>query len=161
MMTSRTSWRYKLEKTKAAKVVAVPASMQKRFGKGQMLIPRPLDVDALIRTVPRGSLVTVAEIRRRLAQDYHVDLACPLTTGIFVRIAAEAANEDIQMRRRPVTPYWRVVGEDGSLNPKFPGGVEMQSEMLSLEGHRLELARGGKKPRVVQYKEHLISLAAN
>ena len=160
MMTSRTSWRAKLEKPIQARVVAVPPKMRKRYGNGTMLIPRPLDVDTLIRKVPRGSLVTVAEIRRRLAQDYHADVTCPLVTGILVRIAAEAANEDIQMRRRPVTPFWRIVRDDGSLNPKFPGGVEMQEEMLNLEGHRVVSTRAGKS-KVAGFEQHLVSLASN
>ena len=33
-----------------------------------------------------------------------------------------------------ITPYWRVVKEDGSLNPKFPGGVAQQKRYLRAEG---------------------------
>ncbi len=62
--------------------------MQKRFGTGTMLIPKPLDVDALIRKVRKGKLVTQARIREKLAKEFKADTACPITTGIFVRIAA-------------------------------------------------------------------------
>ena len=67
--TSRTSWREKLEKKQEPKLVEVPLSMQRQLGVGKMLIPRPLDVDALIRIVPRGKLVTVNQIRAQLAAD--------------------------------------------------------------------------------------------
>lgn len=46
-----------------------------------------------------------------------------------------------------VTPYWRVVGPKGQMNPKFPGGAEGQAQRLEAEGHILERAPGG--PRVV------------
>lgn len=50
------TWRQKLqeEHPNHGKVVAVPPGMQKRFGTGRMLIPRPADVDAIMRKVKRG-----------------------------------------------------------------------------------------------------------
>lgn len=65
-----------------------------------MLIPKPLDVDALIRKAKKGKLITISEIRSRLARDNGVDTACPLTTGIFVRIVAEAAEEALRNGKR-------------------------------------------------------------
>src|SRR5262245_18135538 len=102
--TSRKSWREKLEKQDHSKIVDIPPRMAKRLGSGTMLIPKPLDVDALIRKTKKGQLATVAEIRSRLARDNDVDVACPLTTGIFVRIAAETAEEDLRDGRKQVTP---------------------------------------------------------
>lgn len=58
-----------------------------------MVIPKPLDVDALIRRVPKGKLATMLQLREELARRSKVDVACPLCTGIFVRIVAEAAAE--------------------------------------------------------------------
>src|SRR5262245_36509943 len=92
--SSRISWREKLERQQQPKTVDIPPRMQARMGKGRMVIPRPLDVDALIRRVPRGKLVTVLQLRQELARRSKVDVACPLCTGIFVRIAAEAADEE-------------------------------------------------------------------
>ncbi len=137
-MYKRKSWREKLETLQEPKVVSRP-------GGGSMLIPRPLDVDALIRTVKRGSLVTQSEIRRVLAGRFQADVTCPITTGIFVRIAAEAAEEDLRAGKKRVTPYWRVVRDDGGLIDKFPGGVEEQSRRLRAEGHAIDQSG---KPRV-------------
>jgi len=131
--TSRTRWRAKLEKPQAPKIVDIPPKMA-RFGSGTMLIPTPQLVDELIRKVPKGKLVTVAELRRKLAADFDADVTCPLTTGIFIRIAAETAEEDRANGAARVTPYWRVVKEDGSLNPKFPGGAAQQKRYLRVEG---------------------------
>ena len=85
--TSRTSWRAKLEKPQEPKLVTIPPKMS-RFGEGTMLIPTPKLVDDLIRKIPKGKLATVSELRRKLASDFKADVTCPLTTGIFVRIAA-------------------------------------------------------------------------
>ncbi len=153
---SRTSWRAKLDKP--AKLVAIPPKMTARFGHGTMLIPRPLDVDALIRKVAKGRLVTVAQLRERLAKDCGADVTCPLTTGIFIRIAAEAAEEDRRQGGERITPYWRVVREDGGLYEKFPGGVAAQARRLREEGHRI--AGEGRRPalRVQDFEARLARL---
>src|SRR6266849_11090099 len=90
---SRIPWREKMDRPQEPKLVPVPPKMS-RFGKGMMLIPTPKLVDEIVRQVRRGRLVTVGEIRRKLAADYAADVTCPLTTGIFIRIVAEAAEED-------------------------------------------------------------------
>src|SRR5438874_11584867 len=97
---SRTSWRSKLEKQQERRLVPVPPRMQKRCGTGTMLIPRPLDVDAALRKTRAGQLITTAELRARLARQFGANTTCPLCTGIFVRIAAEAAEEDARAGRK-------------------------------------------------------------
>ncbi|MBA7542920.1 hypothetical protein ES705_35245 [subsurface metagenome] len=157
-MKSGKTWREKLEKELEPKVVDVSPKMAKRFGTGKMLIPTPLLVDALIRKVEKGKLVTIGEIRERLAKDFKVDSTCPLTTGIFVRIAAETAEEDLRMGRQEITPYWRVIRDDGSLNEKFPGGVEVQAVHLQEEGHIIESGKGKKPPKVKDFEKALQEL---
>jgi hypothetical protein len=56
--STRISWREKLNKPELPKIVRVPAKWQKHLGRGTMAFPQPLDVEALIRTVRRGELVT-------------------------------------------------------------------------------------------------------
>jgi alkylated DNA nucleotide flippase Atl1 len=153
-MNTRRSWREKMDNPDLPKLVAIPPKMQARFGTGTMLVPSPRQVDELIRTVPKGHVVTVSQLRARLASDHNAHVTCPLTTGIFVRIAAEAAEEEARAGKVRITPYWRVVKDDGSLNPKFPGGAEAQARRLRAEGHRIEprgaklrLAGAGGRPR--------------
>jgi hypothetical protein len=151
--TSRTRWRDKLQKPQEPKVVEIPAKMS-RFGKGTMLIPTPMLVDQLVRKVPKGKLITGSELRRKLAADFATNTTCPLTTGIFLRIAAEAAEEDRANGKRRLTPYWRVIKDDGSLNPKYPGGIESQIRYLRAEG--FTPVRRGKKPPVVKEFERTL-----
>ena len=153
-----TTWREKLEKDQAAKVVAVPPKMQKRFGTGTMLVPRPLDVDALIRKIPKGKLATTGQIGEALARAAGADCACPMTTGIFVKIAAETAEEDLRRGKKRITPYWRVVKADGSLNEKFPGGVKEQARRLREEGHEILPLKGKKMPKFEELEKVLAKL---
>ncbi|MBA3044161.1 hypothetical protein FP804_03390, partial [archaeon] len=138
-MKTRKTWREKLENPPEGlpKVVKGPAKW-KRFGGRRVLVPTPLLVDGLMRKVLKGKLVTVKQIRERLAKDFNADSTCPLTTGIFVRIAAETAEEDLRKGKKRITPYWRVVKPDGGLNEKFPGGVKAQVARLKEEGHIIQ-----------------------
>ena len=147
-MNTRKSWREKMNNPKLPKLVAIPPNMRKRWGTGTMLLPSGAEVEAMIRTVAEGSVTTISRIRRFLAAKYMADTACPLVTGIFVRIAAEAAEEDARHGSAAITPYWRVVRDDGSLIPKFPGGTERQAEKLRAEGHRILADAGKRAPRV-------------
>ena len=160
MPKTRKTWRQKLEENHPAhgKIVDVPLKIQKRFGTGTMLIPKPLDVDALIRKVQRGKLVTVPQVMEKLAKDAHASCACPMTTGIFLRIVAEVAEEDLKSGQAEVTPYWRVLKFDGSLNMKFPGGTQTQAARLKEEGHSIEPVTGRKPPRVKKFEEYLQKL---
>jgi hypothetical protein len=145
---TRKSWQSKMDNPNLPKLIEVPPRMQKRCGTGMMLVPGPREVDAFIRTVSEGSVVTVSQIRSGLAHLHAADVTCPLVTGIFVRVSAEAAEEDAVAGKTKVTPYWRVVKDDGSLNPKFPGGVERQEQRLRDEGHRIVQGSGKLPPRV-------------
>ena len=134
--------------------------MQTNLGKGTMVIPRPLDVDGLIRRVRPGKLVTVFELRKELARRHKVDVACPLTTGIFIRIAAEAAEEDRRAGKKRITPYWRVLSSEGRVNPKFPGGATSQMRLLTQEGHKVSRREGKKPSLVIDFEKSLSKLSS-
>ena len=48
--------------------------------------------------------------------------------------------------------------DDGSLNDKFPGGVEAQAARLEEEGHIIQVAIGKKMPKVKDFEKYLIKL---
>ena len=54
-------------------------------------------------------------------------------------------------------PYWRTIKNDGSLNPKYPGGMENQKRRLEEEGFTI-LHRGRKNIRYVveDFEKHLV-----
>ena len=120
-----------------------------------MLIPEPLKLDALVCTIRKSRLVTIPQLMDRVAQDAGADCACPMTTGIFLRIVAETAEEDRAAGKKRITPYWRVLKKGGLLNPKYPGGVRAQAARLKEEGHRVVPSKGKKPPTMESFEEVL------
>jgi hypothetical protein len=123
-----------------------------------MAIAHPLDLDALIRRVHKGRVITQTQLRQRLARKYKADHTCPLTTGIFVRIVSEVAEEDRRAGRKQITPYWRVLRDDGSLNEKLPGGTRAQAQRLRREGFTIAAAKGSHPPHVRDFVRFLARL---
>jgi alkylated DNA nucleotide flippase Atl1 len=158
--TRRKTARQKLETVHASHGVAftIPAKMRKVGGPATMIVPRPLDVEAAMRTPRKGRLVTLGQIRAALARKAGVDQCCPLTTGIFARLAAEAAEEDAAAGRKRVTPWWRTIRDDGKLSEKFPGGPEEQGARLRREGFRLTAGKGKQPARVEGFEERLAAV---
>jgi len=122
----------------------------------RLLIPTPMLVDAQVRKVRKGKLITPTQIRERLATEHEADRTCPLCTGIFLNIVAGAAEEDLAAGRKRVTPYWRVIKENGALCHKFPPGLERQTELLTAEGHEVVPPPRGKVPRVADFERRLV-----
>jgi hypothetical protein len=108
-----------------------------------MVIPSPAEVDEVMRRVPKGRLATINEIRTCLAKKHGTDIACPMTTGIFAWIAANAAEEAKTEGKKDITPYWRTLKTGGELNPKYPGGIPALKKLLAAEGHKV-VKKGGK-----------------
>lgn len=84
-----------------------------------MLIPSAHEMQTWIRQIPDGQTRTVKEMRAYFAKKHGADITCPLTSGIFLRIIAEGAEEDRANGHSDVTPYWRVVADNGKMPPKI------------------------------------------
>jgi len=130
--------------------------MSKKWGVGALVIPAPIEVDELMKKVPKGKLITINEIRLALAAKHHATIGCPLTTRIFAWISANAAEEQKRQGATEITPYWRTLKTDGLLNEKYPGGLDTQKRLLENEGHLV--VQKGKKFFVKDYLKSVISL---
>ncbi|HDQ06001.1 MAG TPA: hypothetical protein ENN36_04685, partial [Candidatus Bathyarchaeota archaeon] len=114
MVKKKTSWVEKLHDSKdLPKVEQITEKMSQRWGTGTVVIPAPLEVDALMKRVPEGKLVTVNGLREALAKKHNASIGCPMTTGIFAWVAAHAAEEQRQNGVEDVTPYWRTLKAGG------------------------------------------------
>ncbi len=75
MAKLKLSWREKLvsttQKQNLPQVVEVDERMSKKFGEGTCVIPSPLEVDALMKSVPPGKLITINQIREFMAKKYN------------------------------------------------------------------------------------------
>jgi hypothetical protein len=155
-MKPKKSWREKLADDKGLpKVCDVRAGKGVRAGAGRMVIAAPREVDALMRQVPRGRLVTINELRAALARKHQADFACPITTGIFSWLAAHAAAEAEAEGKKRVTPYWRTLKLGGEVNPKYPGGVAALAKKLRAEGHKI--VAKGKRTLVADHEKKLVT----
>lgn len=156
MSKARKTWQEKLQDSKdLPKKIVMTGEAHTKWGAGVMVIPAPKDVDAVMRKVPARRVTTVPEMRGALARTAGADLACPLTTGIFSWIAANAAQEAEDAGKGRITPWWRTLKAKGELNPKFPGGLEEQTRRLEAEGHRVIVK--GKRAFVADFESVLWS----
>ena len=155
----RKSWQEKLADSQdLPRVVEINERMSRRWGTGTCVIPTPLEVDALMRKVPKGKVTTINEIRAALARRHCASIGCPITTGIFAGIAARAAEEAAAGGKKNITPYWRTLKSSGELNPKYPGGVEAQAARLKDEGQTIEFGRDKRPKRVKEFEKSLVKL---
>ncbi len=135
-------------------IITDEASIKKYSGNRMYFAP-PMDYDRVMRRVPFGKVITVGEIREYFAAQNGADFTEPITAGIFVSIAAWASHQ----RSKDKTPYWRTLRAGGELNPKYPGGVEEQKEMLEAEGHTvIQKGRTNIKYYVKDYEKTLFAL---
>ncbi len=138
MSHKRKSWQEKLSDNKGHPTVfEINEKQSKRWGSGTCVIPAPMEVDALMRRVPKGRLTTIDDLRKALARRHRATIACPITTGIFSWIAAHAAAEAEAAGKKKTTPYWRTLKTGGEVNPKYPGGIAALKRKLAAEGHKV------------------------
>jgi len=159
-MRKKKSWREKLADSKGLpKIGRIDGKLKKlnpRWGQGTCVIPAPIEVDEVMRKVPKGKLLTIHEIRGILAKKHRATIGCPITTGIFAWIAAHAAEEAASEGKKRVTPYWRTLKSGGELNPKYPGGIANLKTRLEAEGHRV--VQKGKRFVVDDFEKSLARL---
>lgn len=127
----------------------------KKYGGTKMFLAPPIDYDKLMKQVPKGKLITIAQIRAFLAKKNDADFTDPMTAGIFVNIAAWASYQ----RNEDITPYWRTLKSDGELNVKYPEAIELQKRLLEEEGHTI-ITKGRTNIRyyVKDFENSLIKL---
>uniref|UniRef100_A0A7C3F0J9 MGMT family protein n=1 Tax=Candidatus Methanomethylicus mesodigestus TaxID=1867258 RepID=A0A7C3F0J9_9CREN len=151
----RKSWIEKFDDDKdLPKVVNIEGKMTRKWGEGTMVIPSPREVYEIMSRVPEGSVTTINEIRSYLSKKHKADLCCPITTGIFAWVSANA-SEELKSRCEGGIPYWRTLRSDGLINEKYPGGAERQKALLEKEGHKI--IKRGKRYFVDGFEGRLFS----
>lgn len=134
--TGKKSWQEKLHVDRVAEIEVTT----KRFADippgASMLIATPLIVDQYIRQIPRGHFSDIRQIRKDLAAEYHAQYTCPVTTGIFLRIVAEAAFEEYENGKAlaQITPFWRALSAKSPSAKKLSFGMNFLLEKQRKEG---------------------------
>ena len=122
-------------------IESIPKTMEKFFGcAGQMVKPSPATVKAIVKKIRKGRLVTLEQVREKLAIDFGVKTACPASTTKALQVLSKD--------ERPIC-YWRVIKKKGELIAKFPKGVEGHASLLQSEGFEIDLSK--KKPSCCRF----------
>lgn len=133
---AKKTWAQKYETTNKEVVETIERAYAGMPAGSKMLISTPAKIEAAIRAIPRGRSIPIPELRARLALDANAELTCPLTTSIFIRIAAEK-NWDEHESGKPLDelmPVWRVVGPKDAMANKLRCGAEFLADMRKDEG---------------------------
>jgi hypothetical protein len=131
------SWIDKInDESKTEQVKRLDKDFADMPANSMMLIATPKIIDGYVRAIPKGKAVSLQNMRKDLALEYGADYTCPVTTGIFLRIVAEAAHEQLAAGKalKSVAPFWRVVEEKSPLNKKLSFGTEFVTEQRKKEG---------------------------
>ena len=100
-----------------------------------MYISNPRTIEGYIRSIPKGKSVDLKTMRKDLAIEHDAEVTCPITTGIFLRIVAEAANEQFQQGKslNKITPIWRVINPKMTITTKLTFGTKLIAEQRKKE----------------------------
>jgi hypothetical protein len=75
MVKQKETWHEKLgataQKQGLPRVFEVAGKMSQKWGEGTCVIPSPVEVDALMKSVPAGRLIIINQIRAFMANKYH------------------------------------------------------------------------------------------
>jgi hypothetical protein len=131
-------------------------NIRKKTAKGMMFISTPQEIEELIKKVPKGKLTTTKMIAEKLTKKHKVDFTCPLTTGIFSSIVANKSEQELEMGKTEVAPYWRVVKDKGYLYDKYLGTPSKQSAYLKKEGFSIVPSGTKKGPMIKDIGKYLV-----
>lgn len=128
------TWSEKLSSSKVAQKKILDKSVAGMPAGALMYISTPQEIDRYINSIPYGNSKTIQQMRDDIAKNNQADCTCPLTTGIFLRIVAEAAFERMnQGDCESVTPFWRVIDRKASIVKKLSFDSSITQRMRDKE----------------------------
>jgi hypothetical protein len=132
---AKKTWVQKRDVNKPIKVEVIDRDFADIKAGEKMLIATPEIYDAYIKLIPKGTSVDMKVMRKDIALEHNADMACPLVSGIYTRIVAEAAYEEYQNGKplTKITPFWRVIALKSSTAKKLSFGTDFLKEMRTKE----------------------------
>lgn len=130
------SWAEKLASKRPHEIKPVSKDMA-GMKQGQiMLITSPQIMNELIGEIPEGESLEMKEIRAKLAEKYNAEVCCPITSGIHLRVVAEAAYEKYSRASTTegITPFWRALTSKSPTIKKLTFDPEFIYTQRGLEG---------------------------
>lgn len=136
MAYKRKTWQEKMLNGREPVVERIDKDFADIPAGATMLIATPEIVAAYIKNIPEGHTTTLQQMRKDLAAEYNAQYSCPITSGIFLRIVAEAAYEQYE-KGTPVskiTPFWRMIDSKSPTAKKLSFGMDFVKEQRKKEG---------------------------
>lgn len=129
------TWQQKLNTKKEPKLQVLQKATAGIPAGGVLFFPTPQLIKQFVEDIPKGTSISLAEMRQQIAQVHDGDGSCPLSMSAAVRIVAEAAWEEIESGRDPaqVTPFWRVVEPGFNIAQKLACGPAFIEDMRKQE----------------------------
>jgi len=136
MFMARKTWQEKMLGTKEWKVEKTDKDFADMPAGSMMLVATPVIVEDYIRNIPKGKSTTLQQMRKDLAAEYNAEYTCPITAGIFLRIVAEAAYEQMMQGKpfKSIAPFWRMIDEKSPTAKKLSFGTEFLKKERKKEG---------------------------
>lgn len=120
-MTQKKTWTEKLLEDKKPVVKLLELKFADIPANSKMFIGTPGIFDNYIKEISKGQFVSPQTIRKDLAIENGADYTCPVTTGIFLKIVAEASYEQYTQGKpiASITSFWRVIHPNTALAKKL------------------------------------------
>jgi hypothetical protein len=134
-MAIKKSWLDKLNENKEPKIKRIDIDFADIPSGSNMLIPTPKLIDKYIQEIGVGKRIDTKTLRKDLAIAHNADYTCPVTTGIFLRIVAEANYEKLQQGEllEEITPFWRAIEPNSTLAKKLTFGQDFLLQQIDNE----------------------------
>jgi len=134
-MAIKKSWLDKLNENKEPKIKRIDIDFADIPAGSNMFIATPKLIDQYINEIGVGKRIDLKTLRKDLAIEHNADYTCPVTTGIFLRIVAEANYEKLQQGKHleEITPFWRVIEHNSALAKKLTFGQDFLLEQIEKE----------------------------
>lgn len=134
-MAKKKTWLDKLNEKKEPQIKRIEIDFADIPAGSNMFIATPQLIDRYIRNIGFGKRTDLKTLRKDLALEHSADHTCPVTTGIFLRIVAEANFEKYQQEGNieEITPFWRVIQPNSTLAKKLTFGQEFLVQQINKE----------------------------
>ena len=134
-MAMKKTWLDKLNETKEPKIKRIDIDFADIPAGSNMFIATPKIIDMYIQEIGLGKRIDTKTLRKDLAIAHNADYTCPVTTGIFLRIVAEANYEKLQQGKNveEITPFWRAIEPNSVLAKKLTFGQDFLLQQIEKE----------------------------
>jgi hypothetical protein len=134
-MPTKKTWTEKLQVKKEPQLKKIDKDFWGYTKGDAMYISTPQIIENYIKQIAKGKSIDTVTMRNDLALENNAVFTCPLTTGIFLRIVAEVANEQLEqgVPLKNITPFWRMIEPNSALAKKLTFGQEFLKEQRKKE----------------------------